>query len=148
MLKSKTIFCKLKKPNLNEYVRKKTYDYKNIIIFDEDISEMDINIKAIPSFKPKTFVFVSPKKERAFKNTIKLKSDNLGKLNHCNSITTTTTSYRGKSVKKVSFSTVEIIRVEKYKKYNASSNFSKNLIKRKMEEMRQNDNNESNCSII
>ena len=148
MFKTKTFDEKSKKPNLSGYVRKKTFDYRNIINFDEDISEMDINIKEIPTFKKKSFNFDSSKNTRTFNNIIKLKNFNKSKLNHCNSITTTT-SYREKSVKKVTFSTVEIIRVEKYKKYNANSNFSKNLIKKNMEEVKQqNDNNESTCSIF
>ena len=148
MFRTKTLDGKLKKPNLSGYVRKKTYDYRNIINFDEDISELDINIKEIPTFKKKSFNFNGSKNVRAFNNIIKLKNINKLKLNHCNSITTTT-SYREKSVKKVTFSTVEIIRVEKYKKYNANSNFSKNLIKKNMEEVKQqNDNNESTCSIF
>ena len=43
MFKTKTFDEKSKKPNLSGYVRKKTFDYRNIINFDEDISEMDIN---------------------------------------------------------------------------------------------------------
>ena len=51
-------------------------------------------------------------------------------------------------MKKVTFSTVEIIRVEKYKKYNALCNFSKNQIKKNMEEVKQNENESSNCIIF
>ena len=50
-------------------------------------------------------------------------------------------------MKKVTFSTVEIIRVEKYKKYNIASNYSKNLIKKNMEEIKENDN-EQKCFIF
>ena len=138
---------KLKKLNTKGYVRKKTYDCKNIINLDKDISEMDAPIKSIPALKTKSFIFDSSKKIRAFNNTIKLKNVTKRKINHCNSITTTT-SDREKSVKKETFTTVEIIRVEKYKKYNARSNFSKNLIKKNMEEMKQTDKNETNCSIF
>ena len=128
-----------KKPNLSKYASKKAYDFKNVIDFDEEISEANINIKPIPEFKPKIFNFDS--------SGLKFKNNNLSKFNHCNSITTIT-SYKEESVKKVTFSTVEIIRVKKYKKYNALSTFSKNLIKKNMEEMKQNYNNESNCSIF
>ena len=148
MFRTKTLDGKLKKPNLSGYVRKKTYDYRNIINFDEDISELDINIKEIPTFKKKSFNFNGSKNVRAFNNIIKLKNINKLKLNHCNSITTTT-SYREKSVKKVTFSTVEIIRVEKYKKENSINNFSKTLIQKNMDEVKNNSNNEQlNCFIF
>ena len=49
-----------------------------------------------------------------FNNIIKLKKVNKPKLNHCKSITTTSTSFGEKSVKKVTFSTVKIIRFENY----------------------------------
>ena len=143
MHKVKTIVDKPKNDNnkINQLVRKKTYDPKNIINLDTDISEMDTHIKNYPTIKKKNSFIERPIKTIPFSNInlnnkkfIKKKS-----YNDANSITTTT-SYGGeKAMKKVTFSTVEIIRVEKYKKYNAMNNFSKRLIDKNMEEFKQND---------
>ena len=143
MHKVKTIVNNFKGDNnkINQLIRKKTYDPKNIINLDTDISEMDIHIKNYPTLKKKNSFIERPIKTIPFSNInlnnkkfIKKKS-----YNDANSITTTT-SYRGeKAMKKVTFSTVEIIRVEKYKKYNAMNNFSKRLIDKNMEEFKQND---------
>ena len=149
MYKTKTFDEKNKKQNERRYVRKKTYDCRNIINLEQDTSEMIVNINKIPSFTKKDFLFNSSKKLRTFNNTIKLKnknSFNISLLKHSNSITTNTSSGE-KAVKKVTFSTVEIIRVEKYKKYNALSNFSKAQIQKNMEDLKQNDN-ESICLIF
>ena len=149
MHKTKTFNEKNKNQNQSRYVRKKTYDCKNIIDLDKDTSEMNVNINKIPTFAKKVFVFDSSKKIRTFNNTIKLKnknSYNISLFKHCNSITTNT-SCGEKAVKKVTFSTVEIIRVEKYKKYNAISNCSKIQIKKNMEDLKQNEN-ESACLIF
>ena len=151
MHKVKTLVDKSKKDNnkINQLNRKKTYDPKNIINLDTDISEMDTHIKFYPTIKKKNSFIERPIKTIPFSNInlnnkkfIKKKS-----YNDTNSITTTT-SYRGeKAMKKVTFSTVEIIRVEKYKKYNAMNNFSKRLIDKNMEEFKQNDSKIS-CSIF
>ena len=153
MHKTKTFDEKIKKQNERGYVRKKTYDCRNIINLDQDTSEMIGNINKIPTFTKKVFLFNSSKKLRTFNNnnTLKLQnknknSFNISLLKHCNSITTNTSSGE-KAVKKVTFSTVEIIRVEKYKKYNALSNFSKIQIQKNMEDLKQNDN-ESVCLIF
>ena len=151
MHKVKTIVDKFKKDNnkINQLNRKKTYDPKNIINLDTDISEMDTHIKNYPTIKKKNSFIERPIKTIPFSNInlnnkkfIKKKS-----YNDANSITTTT-SYGGeKAMKKVTFSTVEIIRIEKYKKYNAMNNFSKRLIDKNMEEFKQNDSKIS-CSIF
>ncbi len=130
--------------------RTKTFDYKNIVNLDENISEMDVSIKTIPSIKNKNLFIQNPMKIKAFNNTIKLKkirTFNIPSFKHCNSISSTTSSFGEKVVKKVTFSTVEIIRVEKYKKYNAISNFSKNQIMKNMEEIKKNEN-ENICFIF
>ena len=143
MHKVKTIVEKSKKDNnkINQLNRKKTYDPKNIINLDTDISEMDIHIKNYPTLKKKNSFIERPIKTIPFSNInlnnkkfIKKKS-----YNDANSITTTSSYGKEKSMKKVTFSTVEIIRVEKYKKYNAMNNFSKRLIDKNMEEFKQND---------
>ena len=151
MHKVKTIVEKSKKDNnkINQLNRKKTYDPKNIINLDTDISEMDIHIKNYPTLKKKNSFIERPIKTIPFSNInlnnkkfIKKKS-----YNDANSITTTSSYGKEKSMKKVTFSTVEIIRVEKYKKYNAMNNFSKRLIDKNMEEFKQNDSKIS-CSIF
>ena len=102
----------------------------------------------MPTIKTKKLIFDMPEKIKAFNNTIKLKkqmNNNISSLKHSNSITTNN-SIGEKVVKKVTFSTVEIIRVENYKKYNARCSFSKEIIKKNMEEMKQNESEV--CSIF
>ena len=55
MHKTKTIVDKFKKDNnkINQLIRKKTYDPKNIINLDTDISEMDTHIKNYPTIQKK-----------------------------------------------------------------------------------------------
>ena len=151
MHKVKTIVNNFKGDNnkINQLIRKKTYDPKNIINLDTDISEMDIHIKNYPTLKKKNSFIERPIKTIPFSNInlnnkkfIKKKS-----YNDANSITTTSSYGKEKSMKKVTFSTVEIIRIEKYKKYNAMNNFSKRLIDKNMEEFKQNDSKIS-CSIF
>ena len=143
---------KTKKSPKVHLARQKTYDYKNIINLDDDISEMDVNINQIPTIKTKNLFSQNPLKNKPNNNnnniiTLKNKNSfNISTYKHCNSITTNT-SCGEKTMKKVTFSTVEIIRVEKYKKYNATSNYSKNQIKKNMEEFKENDN-EQNCVIF
>ena len=152
MHKLKTIDNKLKKKKTNGYVRKKTFDCRNIINLDEDISDMDTKIKNYPSIvKKNLFLENSINTKRANNRSIvklkKIKTFNIPILKHCNSLTTNT-SYGEKSMKKVTFSTVEIIRVEKYKKYNALCNFSKNQIKKNLEDVKQNDTESNSCFIF
>ena len=151
MLKLKSLDIKHKtKKSPKALTHKKKFNYKNIIKLDEDISEMDVNVKKIPIIKTKNLFSENPKTNKPYNNNIiNLKSKNsfnLSSLNHCNSITTNT-SCGEKTIKKVTFSTVEIIRVEKYKKYNLASNYSKKLIKKNMEEIKGNDN-EQKCFIF
>jgi len=124
----------LKKPKLENLKRNKTFDNKLFINFDTDISEMDVNIKKYETIKKKNlFLDTEPKiknKNRIIRNyTYKTKDE-------CNSITTdSSSSHKKERIKKVTFSTVEIIRVEKYKKYNAINNFSKANIEKNMAEV-------------
>jgi len=124
----------LKKPKLENLKRNKTFDNKLFINFDTDISEMDVNIKKYETIKKKNlFLDTEPNiknKNRIIRNyTYKTKDE-------CNSITTdSSSSHKKERIKKVTFSTVEIIRVEKYKKYNAINNFSKANIEKNMAEV-------------
>lgn len=149
---------KIKKKKLNGYYRKKTYDSKktydnkNLFNCDDDIAGIDTKIKKYPSLIKKNLFLDNSVNKNPFgsKNEFKLKkikTFNIPVILHTNSITTNT-SFGEKPMKKVTFSTVEIIRVEKYKKYNALCNFSKNQIKKNMDEVKQNENESSNCFIF
>ena len=150
---------KKKKPS--QYYRQKTYDCKKIIIdkknfcnFDEEKNEIDLKIKKYPSIIKKNLFLNN---DSSYKNPFitrnqiqlkKIKTFNIPvfkQFKRCSSITTNTSE--GEKMKKVTFSTVEIIRVEKYKKYNARCNFSKHQIEKNMEEMKLN-KNEFNCNIF
>ena len=138
----------LKKQKLVNLKRNKTFDNKLFINLDTDISEMDVNIKKYETIKKKNlFLDTEPKlKNRLIRNnTYKTKEE-------CNSITTDSSSSNKKErIKKVTFSTVEIIRVEKYKKYNAINNFSKTNIEKNMEEVKYsiyNKENKLSCLVF
>jgi len=148
MHKVRTIDDKFKRDNnkIKPLNRKKTYDPKNIINFDTDISEMDTHIKNYPTIKKKNSFIERPIRTIPHINLNNKKFIKKKSYNDTNSITTTT-SYGEKAMKKVTFSTVEIIRVEKYKKYNAMNNFSKSLIDKNMEEYKQNESKLS-CLIF
>ena len=144
-----------KKKILDDNIRPKSRSFhKNIVIagdimLDKEIFEKDENSNKIQTISTKKFNFDMPKKIKAFINTIKLKNEtntNISPFKHCNSITRSN-SYSEKPVKKVTFSTVKIIRVENYKKYNASSTFPKHLIEKNIEEMKHNEE-ESVCLIF
>ena len=131
--------------------RQKTFECSNFIDFDTDISEMDVNIKRYETIKKKNSFLES---KRAIKPSLKWKSKlnrtNTAKIKNydCYSITTNS-SINDKAVKKVTFSTVEIIRVAKYKKYNALNNFSKINIQKNMEDVKNNKNDdEVSCHIF
>ena len=131
------------------YHRQRTYDYKNIIHLDKDISEMKLKIKKIPSIKKKNLFMENFFKKKPFiiPNKFKsIKTNDKSTIKHSNSITSST-SCPEKVVKKVTFSTVEIIRVENYKKYNVISNFSKMQIQKNMEEYQNNNVIESMCCV-
>ena len=72
------------------------------------------------------------KNERTFYESPKNSDDNLSlaTTNLCD-------NKRENKVKKVTFSTVEIIRVVKYKKYNLAASFPKSLIKKNQENLRE-----------
>ena len=132
--------------------RSKTFENQAFIDLDKDISEMNVNIKQYQSIKTKN-LFLQDKKhlKQPLKannkinriNTILNKNKNFD----CYSITTSS-SYNDKTVKKVTFSTVEIIRVEKFKKYNAMNNFSKAYIQKNMEDVKNNKNNDESICFI
>ena len=134
----------------NIYVRKKTYDYKNGINFDNENSKVEINIKNVSSKNKKISFKNLPVKINATNFPIILKNKNcfnISSINHCNTITSIA-SPREKPLKKVTFSKVEIIRVENYKKYNLACNYSKNQIKKNMDELKYNEFQSAICLIF
>ena len=120
--------------------------------FDLDISETDNEIFDYEKYR--TIEDNKIIKENLIKkNPIKLKQRLNNKnnkyeiINDNYSITTNCSDFKG--IKKVTFSTVEIIRVAKYKKYNAKNNFSKLNIQKNILEVKTNKNrNESSCNIF
>ena len=146
----KTIEHKVKKMVLT---RSKTFENQTFIDLDKDISEMNVNIKQYKSITNKN-LFLEDKKRLKQSLKVNNKIDRVSSIKNknknfdCYSITTSS-SYNDKTVKKVTFSTVEIIRVEKYKKYNAMNNFSKTCIQKNMEDVKnKNYNDESSCFIF
>ena len=134
----------------NIYARKKTYDYKNCINFDNENSKVEINIKNGSSKNKKKSFKVLPVTINATNFPIILKNRNcfnISSINHCNTITSIA-SYREKPLKKVTFSNVEIIRVENFKKYNLACNYSKNQIKKNMDELKNNELQTNICLIF
>ena len=147
----KKIEPKVKK--MKVLTRSKTFENQTFIDFDKDISEMTVNIKQYKSIINKN-LFLEDKKGLKPSLKINNKLDRVSSIKNknknfdCYSITTNS-SYNDKTVKKVTFSTVEIIRVEKYKKYNAMNNFSKTCIQKNMEDVKNNNyNDESSCFIF
>ena len=132
-------------------VRKKTLENQSFIHLDRDISEMNVQIKQYQTIRKKNLFLenstpvknqIKPKNRILRINTCRMKNYD------CYSITTSTSDI-DKSVKKVTFSTVEIIRVEKYKRYNAINSYSKTAIQKNMEEIKNSANNdESMCFIF
>ena len=61
---------------------------------------------------------------------------------------TTNFTYHEKNIKKVTFSTVEIIRVEMFKNYNEKNNFSKESIQQNIKDLKSEKNDMSLCSIF
>ena len=62
--------------------------------------------------------------------------------------TTSKSSSNDLKIKKVTFSTVEIIRVEKYKKYNIMNTVSKTCIQKNMEEVKNKNSDQTSCLIF
>ena len=135
---------------MNFLTRQKTFENQVFIELDKDISEMKVDIKKYQTFKKKNLFLEGNKPlKQQLKQKNKLYRINTSKNKNfdCYSITTSS-SYNDKSVKKVTFSTVEIIRVEKYKKYNAMNNISKTTIQKNLEEVKNSSNEESTCFIF
>ena len=152
--KTSKIENKIIKPTILSHQR--TYNNQSFYDLDENISEMKINIKQYQTIKKKNLFLegkspiknqTKPKIALTRLNTI-TNNKNKNKNFDVYSITTSS-SYNDKAVKKVTFSTVEIIRVEKYKKENAINNFSKALIQKNMDEVQnKSKKNETNCFIF
>ena len=82
----------------------------SLTFLDFDISESNVYSETLEKTD-----FIPIKKTKMYRsNTYKLFNDNISETTKCS---------EDKSIKKVTFSTVEIIRIKKFKKYNARNNF-------------------------
>ena len=146
----KKIEPKFPKTNAKDMQRKMTYSDMNddaFIKMDVNISETEIESLNLSKFKTiennkltkNDFVKkIKPKKNRIYKYKL---------FNDSNSTTTNCSDFKG--IKKVTFSTVEIIRVAKFKKYNARNNFSIENIKKNIEEVKNSKKKDDiPCSIF
>ena len=141
MFNLKKIEPKFSNMNSNQIQRKFTYsDINNEAFVNMDINISETEVESLDLSKFKTiennklikndFVKKIPEKMKQKKNKTykyKLFNDNYSTTTNCS-------DYKG--IKKVTFSTVEIIRVAKYKKYNASNNFSNENIKKNILEVK------------
>ena len=141
MFNLKKIEPKFSNMNSNQIQRKFTYSDNNneaFVNMDINISETEVESLDLSKFKTiennklikNDFVKKIPEKMKQKKNKTykyKLFNDNYSTTTNCS-------DYKG--IKKVTFSTVEIIRVAKYKKYNASNNFSNENIKKNILEVK------------
>ena len=159
MFNLKKIEPKFPQLNSNQLKRKtssRTINNNELCYLDIDISETDN--ETLDNEKYRTIEVEENKiiKENLIKkNQIGLKQrlnnkNNKYKIINDNySITTNCSEFNFKGIKKVTFSTVEIIRVTKYKKFNAKNNFSKLNIQKNIIEVKANKNrNESSCNIF
>ena len=157
MFNHKILEPKIKKNNF--YQKKETNLNNNLFInLDINISEFNdsnisLNLNKHSTIKNKN-IFTDKNIIKLKKRAVKLKTKyiktNTYKLfNDTNSTTTNTSDFNFKGIKKVTFSTVEIIRVEKYKKINAKNNFPKIKIEHNIEELKNNKSKEeSSCFIF
>ena len=141
MFNLKKIEPKFPNINSNQIQRKFTYSDNNneaFVNMDINISETEVESLDLSKFKTiendklikNDFVKKIPEKMKQRQNKTykyKLFNDNYSTTTNCS-------DYKG--IKKVTFSTVEIIRVAKFKKYNASNNFSNENIKRNILEVK------------
>jgi len=140
MIKGKIIERKMTKKN--KMSRQKTFNEEQFDDFDIDTSEMNVVIKEYKTIEKKNSFLKSLNQEKPLLElNNKLKRNNTCKIKNIDYYSiATNTSYIDSRVKKVTFSNVEIIRVEKYKKYNALNNYSKLEILKNMEELNKKNN--------
>ena len=148
MFNIKKIEQKFPKEDPKKIQRKFTYinnnnDFTN---FDFNISEKEAespNLEKLKTVKNDSNKMI---KENLIKKNsfgVKKKYNKNNKyylLSDNNSITTNYSDFKG--IKKVTFSTVEIIRIAKYKKFNAKNNFSNDNIQKNIIEVKNNKNND------
>ena len=141
MFNLKKIEPKFQNNNLDKIQRQFTYTnnkHDEFINFDVNISEEDFDILEPEKYKTINneklikndllrIIPIKCKKKPQKNMKYKLFNDNNSTTTNCSDI---------KAIKKVTFSTVEIIRVAKYKKYNASNNFSKANIEKNIIEVK------------
>ena len=124
--------------NTKTIKRNPSFMIKNSLTFlDFDISESNVYSETLEKTD-----FIPKKKTKMFRsNTYKLFNDNISETTKCS---------EDKSIKKVTFSTVEIIRIKKFKKYNARNNFPLAEIQKNLNDVKNNkkNNNEESLCII
>ena len=152
----KKIEPKIKKEH---YYPKKEINLNNNLFINLDInisesneSNVSLNLNKYTTIKNKN-IFTDKNLIKLKKRPVKLKpkyiKTNTFKLfKDTNSTTTNTSDFNFKGIKKVTFSTVEIIRVEKYKKINAKNNFPKINIEHNIEELKKNKSKEESFCCI
>ena len=155
MFNLKKIEPKFSQLNLNQLQRKMssiTINNNEFRDFDIDISETEVetfNYEKYRTIDDKKIIKENLMKKNpvGLKQRLNNKNTKYKIINDNYSITTNCTDFKG--IKKVTFSTVEIIRVAKYKKYNAKNNFSKLNIQKNIIEVKASKNrNESSCNIF
>ena len=155
MFNLKKIEPKFSQLNLNQLQRKMssiTINNNEFRDFDIDISETEVetfNYEKHRTIDDKKIIKENLMKKNpvGLKQRLNNKNTKYKIINDNYSITTNCTDFKG--IKKVTFSTVEIIRVAKYKKYNAKNNFSKLNIQKNIIEVKASKNrNESSCNIF
>ena len=109
----------------------------SLTFLDFDISESNVYSETLEKTD-----FIPIKKTKMFRsNTYKLFNDNISETTKCS---------EDKSIKKVTFSTVEIIRIKKFKKYNARNNFPLAEIQKNLNDVKKEKKykNEASLCII
>ena len=137
--------------NNNNIQRKMTMreDNNYFVNFDINISESE----SYEKYRTVENYSKSIKKDLKKKYKIKLKQKNNKnikyKLFNDDNYSITTNFSENKKIKKVTFSTVEIIRVIKYKNFNAKNNFSQINIQKNINDMKNFKKKDENiCSIF
>ena len=158
MFTMKKIEQKFMEQSPEKYQRKFTYsnDNKDFTNFDINISETEnetLNIDKIKPIEKDNINNKNIKKNLTKKNSfVPKKKYNKNKIyyliNDNNSTTTNCSDFKG--IKKVTFSTVEIIRINKYKKFNLQNNFSNDNIQKNIIEVKNSKKNDDDyfCCIF
>ena len=155
MFNLKKIEPKFSQLNSNKLQRKMSsieINNNDFCDFDIDISETDnetLDYEKYRTIEDNKIIKdnLIKKNPVGLKQRLNNKNNKYKIINDNYSTTTNCSDFKG--IKKVTFSTIEIIRVAKYKKYNAKNNFSQLNIQKNILEIKANKNrNESSCNIF